>query len=61
MRQYELDSKAKPYSHCFGTVLPASDTVLSYLSKVSWLFPCSSKSFLNFKLSGTRLLIIGFL
>ena len=31
------------------------------LSKVSKLFPCSSKSFLNFRLSGARLLIKWFL
>ena len=35
--------------------------VVGYLFKVSQLFPCSSKRFLNFRLSGTRLLIKWFL
>ena len=34
---------------------------MCYLSKVSWLFPCISKCFLNFRLSSIRLLINCFL
>ena len=34
---------------------------MCYLSKVSWPFPCSSKSFLNCRLTSTRLLIKWFL
>ena len=35
--------------------------LIRYLSTVSQLFLCSSKSFLKFRLSGTRLLIKWFL
>ena len=34
---------------------------MCYLSKVPYLFPCGSQSFLNFRLSSTRLLIKWFL
>ena len=37
--------------------LPEVTISMCYLSKVPWLFPCSSKSFLNVRRSSTRLLI----
>ena len=50
MRQYELNAKALLYSHCFGTVLRRTRHS-----------PCGSKSFLNSRLSSTRLLLNCFL
>ena len=60
MRQYELNSKALSYSHCFSTLNQATIS-MRYFTKVHLLFPCSSKSFLSFRLSSTRLLIKWFL
>ena len=59
--------RVKTYSNVIYTLFWHSFTLnqvtisMSTLSKVSWLFPCSSKRFLNFKLPSTRLLIKWFL
>ena len=63
MSQYELDSKAMSYSHLFWYRFTLNQVKISicHLPKAFLRFLCSFKSFLNFRLSSTRLLIKWFL
>ena len=62
MRQYELDSKAMSYTVLVQLcVKPGNDFSLLFFKKILSSFPCSSKIFLNFGVSSTRLLIEWFL
>ena len=55
----ELKSESTPCCHCcwFKFMLNDATVPMCYLPKLSLISPCSSKSFLNFRTSGTRLLI----
>ena len=57
MRQYEIPEQY--YIHL--VLLNQVTNSMCYLSRVSWLFPCSLKRFLYFRLSSIRLLIKWFL
>ena len=52
-----LDSKAMSYIVMVQFYVESGKDSMCYLSKVSELFPCSSKGFINSRLSSTKLLI----
>ena len=60
MRQYELNSKAMSYSPCSVQLYVEPDNNYQYAICLKF-FPCTSKTFLNFTLSSTWLLIKWFL
>ena len=59
MPQSEFDSKATSCPHCSLLIFTLNPDIGSsaLFAKVSQLFPCGSKAFLNIRASSTRLLI----